>query len=269
MHKAHAEKCYVKYVSGITAPLIIMNENELNNANAAQSATDAGQAQPNDANAQGATNPNANDANANANAGQNPEENEEKLSFLMEVDMKDVMERLRKRGAQIVGAQIRNLRLVELKRDDGSVYHKFVVNLKQSVRAMVNRGTREMPVWEPGYVSQVWLFPNQVLRACVEGGLDERYLAHLQSNMAVEVLLNMFMAGSLMMLAIEPVTAGEIYYSPFSGEQRGEVKNTSFYFLPYTITLPNAGLEDLVDYAKDYKKEFAMQSVKMDMMKKR
>ena len=199
----------------------------------------------------------------------NPEQKDESLSFLMEIDMKDVMERLRKRGAQIVGAQIRNLRLVELKRDDGSIYHKFVVNLKQSVRAMVNKGSREMPQWEPGYVSQVWLFPNQVLRACVEGGLDERYLAHLQSNMAVEVLLNMFMAGSIMMLAIEPVTAGAIYYSPFSGEERGEVKNTSFYFLPYTITLPNAGLEDLKDYARDYKKEFAMQSVKLDMMKKR
>ena len=248
--------------------MIIMTETTGTGANVAQGAANAGQAQPNDANAQGATNPS--DVNANANASQNPEEKEEKLSFLLEIPMADVKKRLEKRGAQIVGAQIRSLRLVELTRTtDKSIYYKFVVNLRQSVRAMINKGTALQPQWEAGYTTQVWLFPNQVLRACVEGGLDETLLPHLQSNLQIDVMVNSFLAGSMMMLAIEPVTEGTMYYSPFTGEERGEVKNTSFYFLPYSIILPTRGMQKLEQYADKYMMTFAEESVKLDMEKKK
>lgn len=206
----------------------------------------------------------------NVETKQDAEQHEESLSFLMEVDMNKVAQRLTKeRNAQSVGVQVRSLRLVELTRDDGSIYHKFAVNLKQSVRAMINKGSKSAPDWQPGYSNQVWLFPNQVLRALVEGGLDERYITHLQSNMAIEVLINSFLAGSLMHLLIEPVTAEQIYYSPFTGEERGVVKNTSFYYLPFDMVMTPAGRKDLEEYIHTFTTTFAIESVKAEMLKKR
>lgn len=190
---------------------------------------------------------------------QNPQESRDlSIEFLRSVSIESVLKEITKRGGKDVSTLIQSLRVVTLTRGDGSQYRKIAVSLKSSVAGMVNAGTAAAPQWVMGWTRQVWLFPNQILRAAEEGGLDVTDSSLLQSMLGMDLVLNQMLAGAMLQVAIEPVVGGDRYVSPWTGEDAGEVKNTSFYYTPVKITLSKRNKENIQRYANTLMTQVAL-----------